>query len=314
MKNYFNNLHPANKIVVTTFVVLLSLLITMIIAVIIALPIFGFKDIATIANSQNLSDNNISFLKFLQIFQSIGLFVIPSFLLAYLFGSDISRYLKLDVVPYPQGIIIAISIIIVSSPFINILGEINSKMTLPEYMSGIERWMRESEDSANQITELFLKSSTFSGLLVNILMIAIIPAIGEEFLFRGIIQRIFGEWTKNYHLGIWISAILFSALHLQFYGFIPRIILGACFGYLLAWSGNLWFPVIAHFINNIVAVFAYHFYNKGIIDIDPDKLGTETGYQYIAIISFVLMVFLFWSFHKVDKNLRQKYYQSNLKV
>lgn len=307
MKDYFNTSHPASKIAVIAFVILLSLLITMILALIIALPIYGLKEVTGIANSQNFTDNNIGVLKFLQIFQSVGLFVLPSLLLAHLFSPNIFKYLKLNTVPYPQGIILAISIIIVSSPFINILGEFNSNMSLPEFLSGIERWMRESEDSANHITELFLKTSTTMGLLVNILMIAIIPAVGEELLFRGIIQRIFSEWTKNYHWGIWISAIIFSALHLQFYGFIPRVILGASFGYLLAWSGNLWFPVIAHFINNAVAVFAYHFYNKGIINIDPDKLGTENGYQYIAVISLSLMIFLFWSFYRVDKNLRTKF-------
>ena len=92
--------------------------------------------------------------------------------------------------------------------------------------------------------------NSISSLLINMVMIGVIPAIGEEFLFRGALQKIFSEWTKNKHLGIWISAILFSAMHLQFYGFIPRMLLGALFGYTLLWTGSLWIPIFGHFVNN----------------------------------------------------------------
>jgi membrane protease YdiL (CAAX protease family) len=139
-------------------------------------------------------------------------------------------------------------------------------------------------------------------------MIGIIPAIGEELLFRGVIQRIFTEWTKNIHWGIWISAILFSALHLQFYGFVPRAILGAIFGYLLVWSGNLWLPVLAHFINNTVAVIAYYFYGEGILSVDPDKIGTNSEYHIAIIISFLLMVWLFWVFYNFEMKKKSEVY------
>lgn len=307
MKSSYINLHPALKLAMTAFVALSSLLVVMIIGVVVAIPFSG-TDIFSflINNNAEYSADNIAFLKYLQIIQSIGLFIVPSVILAFLFGNNASKYLKVNVVPYPQGIILAISIIIIASPLINVIGEFNSKMVMPEFLSGVEKWMRESEDAAGEITKLFVNTTTISGLLVNILMIGIIPAIGEELLFRGVIQRIFTEWFKSYHWGIWISAILFSALHLQFYGFFPRLILGASFGYLLAWSGNLWFPIIAHFINNTIAVFAYYFYNKGIINFDPDKIGTNSEYQIVALISLILMIFLFWAFHKVDRNLRLK--------
>lgn len=291
----------------TAFISLLSLVALMFIGIIISIPFFGTDSFAYFtSNNTEFSPENVNFLKYLQIIQSIGLFILPSIFLAYLFGNNIPKYLKINILPYPQGIILATSIIIIASPLINVIGEFNSKMVMPEFLSGVEKWMRESEDAAGEITKLFINTTSIPGLLVNIFMIGIIPAIGEELLFRGIIQRIFTEWFKSYHWGIWISAILFSALHLQFYGFFPRLILGASFGYLLAWSGNLWFPVIAHFINNTIAVFAYYFYNKGIINIDPDKIGTDSEYQIIALISLCIVIFLFWAFHKVDKNLRLK--------
>jgi membrane protease YdiL (CAAX protease family) len=185
LKSSYINLHPALKLAMTAFVALSSLLVVMIIGVVVAIPFSG-TDIFSflINNNAEYSADNIAFLKYLQIIQSIGLFIVPSVILAFLFGNNASKYLKVNVVPYPQGIILAISIIIIASPLINVIGEFNSKMVMPEILSGVEKWMRESEDAAGEITNCF-KHDTISGLLVNILMIGIIPAIGEELLFRG---------------------------------------------------------------------------------------------------------------------------------
>jgi len=285
-----------------TFVILFSFLAFFIISAVVAIPLFGMESFSSIVNSSvSMDENNIPFLKYIQVVQSIGLFIIPSLILAYLFGGQISEYLKTNKTPQLRSAIVAIAIILVSSPMINMLAELNSKLALPEFLSGLENWMRSSEDSANEITQLFLKTDSIWGLLFNIFMIGIIPAIGEELLFRGIIQRIFTDWTKNYHWGIWISAILFSALHLQFYGFIPRAILGAIFGYMLVWSGNLWFPIIAHFVNNSTAVIAYYLYNGGTISVDPDKIGTGSEYQIAGIISTIIVAVLFWNFYKLER-------------
>jgi hypothetical protein len=121
-------------------------------------------------------------------------------------------------------------------------------------------------------------------------MIAFLPAIGEELLFRGVIQRIFTSWTRNQHWGIWISAILFSALHMQFYGFIPRVFLGVLFGYLLVWSGSIWLPIIAHFINNAVAVVAMYLIDKGLLSQEIEEIGTTSDSYYMAAVSLLLIV------------------------
>jgi len=309
VKNIYNNLNPASKLGIVAIVTLLSLLLSMIVAFVVSIPFYGFENFSKmISSSVNMGDENISFLKFMQIIQSIGLFIIPSLLLAILFGDNISSYLKLDRKPYQTSIVLSIIIVCIASPFINFVGEINSNMTLPPALSSIEQWMRESEDTAEQLTKLFLKTDTIWGLLFNILMIGVIPAVGEELLFRGVIQRIFSEWTKNVHWGVWISAILFSALHFQFYGFIPRAILGAIFGYLLVWSGNLWLPVLAHFINNTVAVIAYYLYGEGVLSVDPDKIGTNSDYHITTIFSIFLLIWMFWLFYNFEKRKRSELY------
>jgi membrane protease YdiL (CAAX protease family) len=151
--------------------------------------------------------------------------------------------------------------------------------------------MKDTEEYAGEITERFLAVSTIQGFLVNLFMIALIPAVGEEFLFRGVLQKIFIEWTKNIHWGIIISALLFSTFHLQFYGFLPRLMLGIFFGYLFVWSGSLWLPVLAHFFNNSVAVFFYFIAGKEMNDkIDTLGAGTFKASDIILLIVSVVLV------------------------
>jgi len=298
----FNQMRPALKIATVAMVTLLSLLVTTIVAAVVAIPFFGVDNfMQMVSSSVSISEENVSFLKFIQVVQSVGVFIIPALFLAILFGGNISGYLKLGKKPYPLSIVLAIFIVFISSPFINFIGDINSKLSLPSAFSAIEQWMRQSEDAADQLTQLFLKTGTVWGLLFNVLMIGIIPAIGEELLFRGVIQRVLTDWTKNVHWGIWISAILFSALHLQFYGFIPRAVLGGIFGYLLVWSGNLWLPVLAHFVNNTFAVLAYYFHDEGVLKVDPDKIGTTSNYLVSALVSVLLAAWLFWTFYHYEK-------------
>ena len=104
--------------------------------------------------------------------------------------------------------------------------------------------------------------------------------------------------TKSTHWGIWISAILFSAMHMQFYGFVPRLLLGALFGYLLVWSGSIWLPFIGHFINNALAVIAMFLMNNGLINSDIEEYGSTQSSYYAAILSLMLVVFLLWQIKK----------------
>jgi len=124
--------------------------------------------------------------------------------------------------------------------------------------------------------------------------------LGEELLFRGVVQRILTEMTRNHHWGIWLSAALFSALHLQFFGFIPRLLLGAIFGYLLVWSGSLWLPILAHFVNNAGAVIALWLSGKGVISPAVEEFGAGMEYWYYALPSLVIGALVLWA-------IRQQY-------
>lgn len=305
VKNAFAHLNPIAKLGIVAIVALVCLLLSIVLASLVSIPFYGLDQISDIINSSvNIDAGNVSFLKFLQLAQSIGLFIIPSIILAILFGGSVKKFLKLESLPYFFPILIAILIILVSNPLINFVGEINANMKLPAGLSSLDQWMRNSEDAADELTKIFLKTDSVWGLLFNIFMIAVIPAIGEEFLFRGVIQRIFIDLTKNKHLGIWISAILFSALHFQFFGFIPRALLGAMFGYLFIWSGNLWLPVLAHFANNALAVVAYYLFDRGVLLTDPEKIGIDSESKLAVYLSILFVIFLFRVFYSYEKKKR----------
>ena len=167
-------------------------------------------------------------------------------------------------------------------------------MSLPESFAGLEAKLRLMEETAGTATFAFLDVSTIGGLLVNLFIIAVLPAIGEEFFFRGILQRLFKDWTKNIHISIFITAFLFSAVHMQFFTFLPRFLLGLLFGYLLFWSKNIWLPVFAHFVNNAIAVLVYYFIeDTGKVE-HTEEVLVQPMALFPALIMFVIFLYLFY--------------------
>ena len=292
----FRDMKPFPQLMFSAFVILVSFLAFLVVSLLIAIPFFGLSSMLDIPQIGDLSNpESIAVLKYFQTVQAIGLFIVPPLVLGYLFHGNTLHYLYLDKPFTSSTFLLVIVLMFAMAPFINFLGVWNSNMHLPEWMGGIERWMRNTEDDAARLTEAFLDVKTLPGLAFNIFMIAFLPAVGEELLFRGVIQKIFTRMTSNTHWGIWISAILFSAMHLQFYGFVPRVLLGALFGYLLVWSGSMWLPVLGHFLNNALAVIAMFFVNNGMINPDVEAFGSTSDSYYAAIISLAVVLILLWT-------------------
>lgn len=287
----FRDMKSFPQLIFSAFVILVCFLAFMVLSLVIALPFFGMDAVMNISSLSNFNNpESIIILKYFQTVQAIGLFIVPPLILGYLFHGNTSEYLHLDKSFNSSTLLLVIVLMLFAGPFINLVGELNNNMSLPEWMSGIEQWMKDSEENAALITEAFLDVNTIGGLAFNLFMIALLPAIGEELLFRGVIQKIFTNMTKNYHWGVWISAILFSAMHLQFYGFVPRVMLGAAFGYLLVWSGSMWLPMVGHFLNNALAVIAMYLINNGTISPDFEEIGSTTDSYYMAALSMGLIV------------------------
>lgn len=286
----FRDMKPLSQLMFSIFVVIASFMVFMVLSLIAAIPLFGLESMLSIPTIEEMDNpENIRVLKYFQVVQSIGVFIFPPFILAWLFHGKIAEYLCLNKPVNFTSVFLVFTLSFAASPFVNFIGGLNQNMQFPEWLSGVENWMRNAEDKAAEITEAFLKVETAGGLAFNIFMIAFLPAIGEELLFRGVIQRIFTNWTRNYHWGIWISALLFSALHLQFYGFVPRMFLGVLFGYLLVIRGSIWLPIIAHFINNGLAVIMMYLIDKQMLNPELEEIGSTTDSYYMAAISFMLI-------------------------
>jgi membrane protease YdiL (CAAX protease family) len=237
---------------------------------------------------------DVSILKYIQVSQQIAMFVIPAIFLGYIFKCGKTPFLKLDRLPESGNIIMVILLTIMIIPLNSYTGLLNSKMNLPDWLSGVEHWMRGKEDTATTLTGLLIKTNGLKDLIINIFILAIIPSIAEELIFRGLLQQILGKLFRSDHAGIWITSISFSAIHMQFFGFLPRLILGLCFGYIFFWTSNLWLPILAHFINNLVPVLMSWFFNWNDISEKTSDLGEKQ--ILLPLIPTVIGVFCFYYF------------------
>ena len=207
----------------------------------------------------------------------------------------------------PNLIILALGVmaIISISPLIDVLSTWNQGLQLPESLRSIEDWMINTEKAAEVATNTLLNTDSWGGFFMNRIIIAIMTGIGEELMFRGVIQKILIGWTKNIHLGILYTAIIFSAIHFQFYGFVPRMILGMVLGYLYIWSKSLWAPVIAHAINNALTVtFTPNTFNKGneLVKIVSNNQNS-IGYIVAGIFVFTFCMWRIWKYYQIQSAL-----------
>lgn len=245
------------------------------------------------------SAGNVHFIQGLQFVQSLFTFIVPSLILAALFGGHIGHYLHIDKSPETKYVWLTLGCMIAAIPLMNLFISWNENMILPSWMKEVEQWMAAREAEAKAVTELLLNTHTIGGLFLNLFLIGAMAAIGEEMLFRGLIQRLIFEKSHNSHKAVWITALLFSAIHLQFYGFVPRLLLGAFFGYLVVWTGNLWLPIIAHFFNNTLSVLFDFLIRNGHSEISIlDEIGSPGHTIFWSLISLILFSGLLCCFYK----------------
>ncbi|MBD99623.1 MAG: CPBP family intramembrane metalloprotease domain-containing protein [Verrucomicrobia bacterium] len=256
--------------------------------VIFDVQISALSEIFTGTNTEGFSP----ILKFIQGVQSIGLFIFPAIIFGWLFAQKSALNLRIHPSISIRSVLLLLLLFVSYLPIINLTVELNSMMKLPAFLSELEAWMLAAEDNAEQLTLLLLKMDTPLDLAINLLIVGVIPALGEELIFRGHVQRILNIGKSNGHFGIWISAILFSALHMQFYGFLPRLLLGAFFGYLFHWSKNLWIPIIAHFINNASAVVVTYLIGTAAMEEKVDTIGTTGNLPTLSLLFLTLFVVL----------------------
>lgn len=228
------------------------------------------------------------------LLQNLCVFIVPAILTAFFITPQPISYLRLDKSPEWKFVTYLIVILVISTPAMNYIIHLNESIDLPD--SDIEQWMRNTEAAARAVTEQLTTGMTFPSFITVICLVGILTGIGEEVFFRGALQRIFIQRPINAHLAIWSTAFIFSALHFQFYGFIPRMLLGAFFGYMAWKSRSLWTPIIAHAFNNSIVVVSAYLTSSGLVSSDFNSIGIPQSGELpiLAIISFVITIIGIW--------------------
>ncbi len=238
-------------------------------------------------------------LMFLQAVNHLGTFLLPS--LGYWYLTERRTWDQFNARPISAvaGIGLVSLIVIAFMPFDGLIIEWNQGLHLPQTLAPLEQWIRDKEKNLEGVTKYLTTFKTPLQLTIAMLVIAVIPAIGEETLFRGILQRNLSYWTGNVHVGVWLAAALFSAIHVQFLGFFPRMLLGALFGYLYVWSGNLWVPILAHFVNNGFTVAMVYLFQRKMVPVDIES--TESVPVLGALVSGVVTLGFLYYFRQANK-------------
>ncbi len=241
------------------------------------------------------------YIRFLQVFNAIGTFLVPALLFSYLQKRRWWVYNHADRLPRSVP---AIVYVIVAAMFIlpvaGVLVEIGKLMPWPSFMAGIEEWMHEKQAASDRVLEMMTADPHISTLLLNLLVCALLPAVCEEFFFRGSLQQVLQRWCKNSHVAIWLTGFIFSAIHLQIDGFVARWLLGAYLGYLLVWSGSLWLPILAHFLHNALSIIIAHILlvNNTVTE---DQLTLST-----LLSAAIPLLFLIFFIYLIYKSLHKK--------
>ena len=222
------------------------------------------------------------------VIQSIFQLILPAIVTALIVTRRPATFLAVDRQINLPMVLFAFAGLLAATPAMNLIINLNQSLSLPESLSGLENALRTMEDNAAKSISLLQGSHTAGNLILNILIIGVLAGFGEELFFRGTFMRLMTTGRINPHVAIWTVAIVFSAMHLQFFGFVPRTLLGAYFGYLLYWSRSLWIPIIIHAANNIMYICWQWAYGATGNETTPvDTIGTD-GNWLAVIISIIL--------------------------
>jgi membrane protease YdiL (CAAX protease family) len=280
---------PLLQLLFIGFLAIAGLLVFAIIGFVIIYFAYGFDVLMNVASQKTNLNNSANAFKILLTAQQLGLFLTPALLLAVTESKKPNRFYGMAK-PKITILLIVFWLMLFSLPFIGFVNELNQKMSLPSFLKELENWMRRLENEGMQTTMVILKMKNFGEFLINFLVVALVPAICEEFLFRGALQRTFYRIFKNPHIAIWVGAIIFSAIHFQFFGFFPRMLLGASLGYIYYYTGSIWYSVFAHLLNNGYAVILAFYMQLKNLPINNE----EASMGWVAcLISAILTLALF---------------------
>jgi len=228
-----------------------------------------------------------------QFITAVTTFLLPALVTAWLCNANPKTYLSIQAFPDIRLLAVVCIATLLLSPTVSLTGYFNSQMHLPQSMAAIEAWMQSTEELADALVRKMVSGQGVVTFIINLFVIAVVAGVTEEFLFRGALLNILRQKIRNHHVAIWIVAIIFSTIHLQFYGFIPRMLLGAYLGYLMFWTKNIWIPVCAHFIYNAFAFIGMSSDSLKDNAIFADEIAPE-DIRWLSIVTCLTLIVFFF--------------------
>lgn len=291
--------HWFNLVMIVVYAVI-GLFVGNFVGLIAILPFYGFDAMEALVQVTNIGNPDSRLpLMIMQGTTALFAFILaPYWFLKKYKTSSLSKLFSIPadfLLPGVVVIAITISFMFVNSIFI----EWNQGIDFPDALDWFEQYAMEQEETLEKVTIFLTSFENFWQFLIAFIVIAMIPALGEELLFRGVIQNEVLKATKNIHLAIWGSAFFFAFFHLQFYGLVPRMLLGALFGYLYYWSGSLIYASIAHFVNNGFTLVMLYLYQQEIISFDIQETeSTPLETVVIFLIIGGILTYIFVRYHQ----------------
>ena len=232
----------------------------------------------------------ISILKAVQVITSTLLFIVPVTLFCRFMRPERNAFLNMGAMPHIYFLITGAACIFFALPAVAGLEQWNQHIHLPSFFSQTESWMQQKEKNAEDVYLAFFEDKSALGLLINLLVMGLVAALSEELFFRGLLQQLFIKNKVNVHVAIFITAALFSAFHLQFFGFLPRFFLGLVLGYLYYITQNLWVSIAAHFFNNAFAIISVHLFSDELVESAQKPAGPEQNIGIAFVLLSMVMV------------------------
>lgn len=270
----------------------------------ICIAIFGFL-ISSFAGGLLLTKfpESTAAMRIAAVIQSLFQLIIPAIATAMIVTRRPATFLAIDRRIDVNTLLLAVAALIASIPAMNLVISLNQSLTLPDSLQWLETAIREMEDRAAETIALLQGGEGIGNLVMNILIIGVLAGFGEELFFRGTLMRLMTTGRVNSHVAVWTVAIVFSALHLQFFGFVPRTLLGAYFGYLLVWSRCLWIPIIIHATNNIIYVYWQWAYGAADGEATPvDTIGADGDWHYALASAIITVAILYLIYKRRNRN------------
>lgn len=285
---YFANTNPMVQLLMLLIMVVVFLFVGSFVSFLF-LPLFSQgTDLTEALLTMN---DNISFMRFMQALSQVFCMLLPALLFAFMFHSDVVDFFKLrfartQIVVSLIGCVAFVAII----PVIDIVTQWNNALHLPESMSDIEQYIRNLGLQSEEMVAMFLEQDGgILLLLANIVVMAVVPAVCEEFIFRGAMQQTCAKWFGNHHWAILLTAAVFSIIHFDLFNFMPRFLMGLLLGYIYYYSGTIWASVMAHFTNNALVVFMYYFFGAESVEIStPGQANVWLILASVVLTSIVL--------------------------